>query len=94
MAADRHITAQSGQRTAQSFGTLRRVDLRELWPHEAHDFTPWLAGNLSILGDLLAMELELIQRESPAGPFSLDLLLRYVGADRIVTETTNGSDEA
>ena len=27
-------------------GTLRQVDLREVWPHEAQDFTPWLAENL------------------------------------------------
>lgn len=84
MVTDRHIPAQSGKRAAQSFGTLRRVDLRELWPHEAHDFTPWLADNLSILGDLLGMELELVARESPVGPFSLDLLLHDVGTDRIV----------
>lgn len=26
------------------------VDVRTVWPHEALDFTPWLAGNLDLLG--------------------------------------------
>lgn len=29
---------------------IERVDLREVWPHEAQDFTPWLADNLDKLG--------------------------------------------
>ena len=27
-------------------GTLKNVNLREAWSHEAQDFTPWLADNL------------------------------------------------
>lgn len=68
----------------QAFGTLQRLDLRSVWPHEEHSFTPWLERNLSILGNLIGMELELIARESAVGPFSLDLLLKDVGSDRIV----------
>ena len=30
-------------------GRLRRVSLREVWPHEAQDFTPWLAENIDVL---------------------------------------------
>lgn len=66
------------------FGNLARVDLRTLWPHEALDFTPWLAQNLTLLGEALGMDLELIMQESPVGPFSLDLLCRDLGRDRPV----------
>ena len=31
-------------------GELRDVPIRDVWDHEAHDFTPWLAENLHRLG--------------------------------------------
>ena len=40
-------------------GAIERVDLREVWPHEAQDFTPWLADNLDKLGEALGLDLEL-----------------------------------
>ena len=27
-------------------GRIKRADLREAWPHEAADFTPWLANHV------------------------------------------------
>lgn len=33
-----------------NLGILEEIkDLREVWPHEAHDFTPWLAKKIVIL---------------------------------------------
>lgn len=66
------------------FGKLEEVDLRAIWRREAHDFTPWLAGNLYHLADALGMDLELVDTEVPVGPFSIDLVGREVGTDRIV----------
>jgi hypothetical protein len=53
------------------FGTLRNVDLRQIWPHEASIFTPWLAENLEALGEAVGMELELTDTEANVGDFSL-----------------------
>ena len=55
------------------------MDVRGIWPHEAHHFTPWLAENLHLLGEALHMKLELVQSEAPVGPFSLDILAKEAG---------------
>ncbi len=40
---------------------VRITDLRLVWPHEANDFTKWLAQeeNLTLLGDAIDIELGL-----------------------------------
>jgi hypothetical protein len=66
------------------FGTLRNLDLRQIWPHEAGSFTPWLAENLEALGETVGMELELTDTEADVGDFSLDLLAKDLGTGRNV----------
>ncbi len=65
-------------------GRLRRVDPRTVWRHEAHDFTPWLAENIGLLGEAIGLELELVEREVSVGDFSLDILAQDLGRDRRV----------
>ena len=57
-------------------GNLEPVNVRKIWAHEAHDFTPWLADNLDRLGAELGMNLELVAKEVSTGPFYLDILAR------------------
>ena len=63
---------------AETGDTTQQVDVREKWPHEALDFTPWLAENLNLLGDARGLKLELVQTEYQVGPFSLDILANEV----------------
>ena len=65
-------------------GRIERVEPRRVWPHEAANFTPWLADHIDELGLALGMDLELQSTEAPVGPFSLDLLARDIGASRTV----------
>ena len=69
------MAAGDGPGSAGSgLGRLVEVDPRSVWPHEAHDFTPWLLDNADRLGEALGMDLALHQAEHPVGGFSLDLI--------------------
>ena len=65
---------------------IRINDLRSVWPHEANDFTRWLAQeeNLTLLGDAIDIELELEERESSVGSFNVDIFAKEVGTNRRV----------
>lgn len=66
------------------FGELKEVPMREVWAHEAHDFTPWLAKNINALGDALELSLRVKETESSIGAFSLDILAVEEDSERIV----------
>lgn len=54
---------------------LIKVPLRELWKHEAHGFTHWLAENLDYLNEAIGFSLNLIEREASGDmTFSADIL--------------------
>jgi hypothetical protein len=67
-------------------GRLELVPLRELWHHEARDFTTWLAQNLDLLGEKLGLELSLVQQEASAGPFSADIMAEDGNGNPVIIE--------
>ena len=58
------------------FGKIKKLNIRDIWQHEAHNFTPWLAENLDKLGESVGMDLELVEQEASVGNFSLDILAK------------------
>jgi hypothetical protein len=54
-------------------GTLEQVDLREVWKHEAKNFTTWLFNNLDILSGHIGFQVSAVELEKAVGPFSLDI---------------------
>ena len=62
----------------------REHDLRTVWSNEAQAFTPWLAEHLDVLGDALGITIELEERESSVGAFSLDILARDQDSGEVV----------
>lgn len=65
-------------------GTLKKIDIRKKWKHEANDFTPWLALNIENLANAIGMELELEGTEVAVGPYSADILAKDPGTSKYV----------
>jgi hypothetical protein len=60
-----------------NLGKLSYVDdLRIIWGHEEKNFTPWLAENITLLGSVLGLDLEVVSVEHDIGAFSLDILAK------------------
>ena len=60
------------------------MDIRAKWPHEALDFTPWLARNLHLLNKPTGMSLQLVRQEAPVGPFFCDILAKEADSGALV----------
>jgi hypothetical protein len=56
-------------------------NLRKAWPNEAKDFTPWLASHLEYIGNILEMDLELVEKESKVGGYSADILAKVADTE-------------
>jgi hypothetical protein len=68
---------------------LNKIELREIWGHEALDFTRWLAQkeNLDILSEETGIELKLVKTEANVGKFSVDILAEEeVSGRKIIIE--------
>lgn len=65
-------------------GRLETVLPRDIWAHEAHEFTPWLLDNADTLSEVLGIDLELTAAEHPVGAFSLDLIGRDLTNDCVL----------
>jgi hypothetical protein len=67
-------------------GKLQRVPLREVWKHEALDFTRWLEENIDVLSDNLGLALLNVERERSAGTFSVDLVAEDEAGNAVIIE--------
>lgn len=70
-----------------NIGKLEVLDLKDVFKHEAGDFTPWLAQEgLEILGQALGMSLNFVAREVSVGDFRADIKARDDDGNIIVIE--------
>lgn len=68
------LSQEPARAATVGIGTIPRVPLRDVWRHEALDFTTWLEHNADVLSDALGVAIDNIERERSAGSFSLDLV--------------------
>jgi len=59
----------------KTLSKLEKINLRDIWPHEALDFTKWLAEeeNLDLLSNEIGISIKLIGTEVSTGDFYLDI---------------------
>jgi hypothetical protein len=70
-------------------GVFTQVALRDAWPSESGNFTPWLAqpGNLKLLAEALDLgELQDQQTEVRVGTFKIDILAVDADDDTVLVE--------
>ncbi len=67
-------------------GKIKRVALREVWKHEALDFTQWLQDNIDVLNEVLDIDLSNPEREQSAGSFNVDIVAEDDSGDPVVIE--------
>lgn len=72
--------------TKSNIGKLQRVPLREVWKHEAYDFTQWLQENIDVLSNVVDINLVNVDREQAAGSFSIDLVAEDEGGGTVIIE--------
>jgi hypothetical protein len=79
--------------TEVAVGRLVRVPLREVWRHEAYDFTQWLQDNIEDLNDALDITLVNVDREQTTGSFSIDLVAEDEAGGTVIIENQLGKSD-
>lgn len=67
-------------------GKIEKVHLREIWRHEAQDFTTWLQNNIDVLNSVLDFQLSNPEREQSTGNFSVDIVAEDENGNIVVIE--------
>jgi len=67
-------------------GKIERVPLREVWRHEAFDFTQWLQDNIDVLNNVIDLNLSNPEREQSAGSFSIDIVAEDDAGNPVIIE--------
>ncbi len=74
-------------------GKIKEVPLREVWKHEALDFTRWLEENMDVLSDKIGIALLNVDRERNAGAFNVDLVAEDENGNPVIIENQLGKSD-
>lgn len=73
-------------------GIIEPVAIRNVWPREDTDFTPWLQSHIGILDKTLGLGLTNPRSEVGAGDFSIDLVAETNFGDVVIENQFGRSD--
>lgn len=65
---------------------IQRLKLRDVWKHEAHDFTTWMENNIDVVNEALDLSIASVDREQAAGTFSVDLVGETEDGELVIIE--------
>ena len=65
---------------------ITRVHLRDIWRHEAYNFTRWLQENIDILKEVIGLEIINPEVEQSTGSFNVDITAEDASGNIIVIE--------
>jgi hypothetical protein len=71
---------------SQDVGTLQRLSARDVFDHEAYDFTTWMENNVDALSGVLEIDLTTSEREKNVGDFSAHLFAEDEAGRRVIIE--------
>ena len=66
------------------FASITEIALREYFPREGNDFTPWLAEKIDLLGEAIGIDLIDAETEVRIGDYRLDIMASDASSDRKV----------
>lgn len=67
-------------------GKIEKVPLRNIWKHEAKDFTAWLQNNIDVLNQVLDFQITNVEREQSTGNFNVDLVAEDENGNPVIIE--------
>lgn len=72
---------------------ISRIGIRDAFPIEPRDFTPWLTQNIDVVGEAIGFELVSAEREQSTGNFSVDIKAATVDGSAVVIENQYGNSD-
>lgn len=74
---------------------ISKTPIRDVWPHEALNFTTWLQDNIDLLDDDLVVPIdpESVKREQSAGSFAVDMTAQNVDGETVIIENQLGRSD-
>jgi hypothetical protein len=65
---------------------ITRLPLREIWKHEAYNFTRWLCENIDVLQDVIGFEISNPESEQSTGNFNVDIKAEDEAGETVIIE--------